>query len=124
MILRVLADVDPGELSVNLKFRGSPVLHPRVRKAKDDLILQIKNTIQLMSEEYQPCSACKVYIRYSFTNSRFDVDGPLKRTIDAIQEALNAVGYEWNDKRIEDLRVIKWVMNQPQIVIEMSELGE
>ncbi len=58
---------------------------------------------------------------FSFSSKRFDVDGPVKRTMDAVEKALKEMGFDWNDRRVVAVRADKDVSNPPGIDLYMYE---
>lgn len=115
-VLSVVSSVNPADLAINLRFKEKQVIHPRVRAAQDWLITDIKLAVP---DSYETCNPCTSEITFVFTSNRFDIDGPLKRTLDAIQKALKAKGYTWSDARISQLTVYKDVDEEPSIELEM-----
>ena len=117
--LHLNLDVDPRDLAINLRFKGKPVIHPRVRAAMDEVVVHTKQAIQ-DEVDYTPCKDCVVRIIFRFPSRRSDIDGPLKRFLDAIQEAHKALGLDWNDNRISKLVVVRDI-TRPGIVMTMDE---
>jgi Holliday junction resolvase RusA-like endonuclease len=115
-VLSIQSATNPGDLGVNLRFKEKQVIHPRARAAQDALITEIKASIP---DSYKPCSNCAVEVAFTFTSNRFDIDGPIKRTLDAIQKALKAKGYIWSDARVTKMVVSKYVDDEPGIELEM-----
>lgn len=119
------SDVDPRDLAVNVRFRGKAVTHPRARAAQEQLVAEIKQAIQA-EEAYDPCEDCGVVAKFMLPNRRSDHDGPLKRTLDAIEQAHKALGYTWNDNRVSKT-IVERVIVKPEvvgIVLLMGERGE
>jgi Holliday junction resolvase RusA-like endonuclease len=112
-------DVDPRDLAINRRFKGKPVIHPRVREAMDEVVIHTKQAIQ-GEVDYIPCKDCGVRIIFGFPSRRSDIDGPLKRFLDAIQEAHKALDLDWNDNRISKL-VVEREITWPGIVMKMDE---
>jgi Holliday junction resolvase RusA-like endonuclease len=61
-----------------------------------------------------------VTLIFTFVTGRFDIDGPIKRTLDAIEKAIKAKGYDWNDLRVVKLNVRKMVGESPGVQIYFS----
>lgn len=102
-LLQVWSSVDPRDLRINKKFRNNPHLPPGVSRAQDNLILDIK---QAIPDDYDPCQVdCGATLTFVFPDKRTDIDGPIKRTLDAIEKAIKAKGYKWHDGKIDHLAV-------------------
>lgn len=117
--------VDPGDMGVNLRFRGNQVIHPRAREARDTLVRDIVHAadgqlIDLGKDTW-------VSMSFTFRTRRFDIDGPIKRTLDALQLAMKQeVGYDdgWNDNRVTAIYVTKeWDRDNPGITIVAKKIG-
>jgi hypothetical protein len=113
----LLAKVDPGELGVNIRFKRSQAIHPRAKKAQRALVEAIKKEIE--GRPYEPCSRCYLSLVFTFANNRFDVDGPVKRTMDAVEMALKELGHKWNDRKVVEVRMAKQVGPEPNIDLMM-----
>ena len=112
-------DLDPRGLAINLRFRNKQIIHPRVRAAQDALITLIKQAIQ-KGGEYEPCRDCAVELVYTFPTTASDIDGPIKRTLDAIQMAHKSLGHTWHDNRISHLNVVK-TKGEPGMFLGMRQ---
>lgn len=114
--LTVHSAVNPGDLGVNLRFKGKQVIHPRARKAQDALIADVKKEVEKFGDafnlEYGSAS-----VHFTFTSSRFDIDGPLKRTLDAVERGIKAAGHAWNDSRLKEVYITKKVGDTPRVSI-------
>jgi hypothetical protein len=116
--------VDPGDLGVNLRFKGSQVIHPKARAAQAKLVKEIQKHIQGREQGYDvPEGACYLSLVFYFSSRRFDVDGPVKRTMDALEKALKGLTYEWNDRRVGVLRVEKQMLAKPGISLYLRPIG-
>jgi Holliday junction resolvase RusA-like endonuclease len=118
--LVVRSEVDPGDLGVNIRFRGRQALHPRSRAAMKKLMEDVTKAIE-STEGFQPCAVdCSLSIWFTFRNRRFDIDGPIKRTMDSLERAIKAAGYTWNDLRVDHLLVEKQTDPKPGIYIHLT----
>lgn len=115
-VLSVTSSINPADLAINIRFKEKQIIHPRVRAAQDGLITDIKLAVP---DSYETCNPCTAEVTFVFTSNRFDIDGPIKRTLDAIQKALKAKGYIWSDSRIHQLTIYKEVDELPCIELEM-----
>lgn len=115
----LMAKVDPGKLGVNLRFRNSQTIHPEARKAQRALADAIKKEITERPYDYEPCQRCYLSLVFTFGSNRFDVDGPVKRTMDAVEMALKELGHAWNDRKVVEVRMSKQTGPEPNIDIMM-----
>lgn len=113
--LTVHSDVNPGDLGVNLRFRGKQVIHPRARKAQNELIEDVKKAVERVPS-FNPEYGIAGVI-FTFTSNRFDIDGPLKRTLDSLERGIKAAGYQWNDSRLKEVYIEKKVGETPMLSI-------
>ncbi len=113
-------ETDPRDLALNLRFKGKPVTHPRVREAMDEVVVLTKQAI-LDELDYIPCKDCGVSLKFVVPSRRSDIDGPLKRFLDAVQAAHKALGLDWNDNRISKLMVERVIFDAPGIIMHMDE---
>lgn len=118
----VNSDIDPRELAINLRFKGKQILHPRVRAAQNALILEIKQAIQ-EERDYTPCERCGVNMVFSNPTRRSDVDGPIKRTLDSIEKAHKALGYQWHDGKIDKV-IASRSLGFTGMIVTMVDLDE
>lgn len=98
--------VSPADLGVNIHYRDSSVTHPRVRAAQDWLTIELK---ERMSQHgiYKLPKPARVELYFHFPTRGYDLDGPVKRTIDAIETAAKAQDIDWNDNWVTELFVRK-----------------
>jgi Holliday junction resolvase RusA-like endonuclease len=115
--LTVHSNVNPGDLGVNLRFKGKQVIHPRARAAQNALIEDVKQAVEKIPEFNPEYGIAGVL--FVFTSKRFDIDGPLKRTLDALERGIKAAGYNWNDSRIKEVYITKEVGETPMLSISL-----
>lgn len=109
--------IDPRDLAINLRYRGSHALPAKARKAHQRICEAVGEWIK--SHDYQPCDRCEVYLEFTFPSRRSDIDGPIKRTIDGLERGLKDWDIDWNDNRVEKLHVIRKIGPDPLIKITM-----
>lgn len=121
-LLQVWSNVDPRELQINRRFKKSQFIHPRARAAQRQLADDIRAAI---APDYQPCrDDCAVHLILHYPDRRSDIDGPIKRVLDALEMAVKEAGYAWHDGRIDHLRVSRRLTDirtkaEPGIYIQM-----
>ncbi len=120
--LGLRAMVDPGDLGVNIRFKRSQTIHPRAKAAQRALVDAIKKEISGRPYGYEPCSRCYLSLMFTFTSNRFDVDGPVKRTMDAVEMALKELGHAWNDRKVVQVNASKQVGPEPNIDLMMFSI--
>ena len=104
--LEVRSFADPRDLGVNIRFRGNQVKHPRARAAQELLTADIVRE----NPRWEPCDVCRVRIVFVYPDNRSDIDGPIKRTLDAVEAAVKEMGHKWHDGRVHGLEVYKRVI--------------
>lgn len=87
-------DVDPKLVSVNLRFRNNSTIHPTVRRNQKRIAEAAKKAAQ-EQEWVLPSGPLGIVLEFTFGDQVGDGDNPIKRTIDALQDAL-----EFNDSKI------------------------
>jgi Holliday junction resolvase RusA-like endonuclease len=120
----VVSQTDPANLAINIKHRDSSHLPASVKKAQNDLVIEIKAHLIEQDAEWvdDPDKIYKVKMEFGFKNIRSDIDGPVKRVLDAIQMALVARGHKWDDAMVYDLIVSKYGAKNPRINIWVEEM--
>jgi Holliday junction resolvase RusA-like endonuclease len=123
------SDTDPASLAVNKKHLIASRLPADVKKAQDDLVLEMKAqliTYEAMKEvdwlNGDDGSIYEVFMEFGFKSDQSDIDGPVKRVLDALQKALVARGYHWNDRMVYDLRVSKYLSTRPNITVKLERM--
>lgn len=103
--LVVRSPTNPLDVRVNSRFYGSQALPPAVREG----ILAIFHDTQRAVEEqgYDPgLGYVQMDITFTFASNRGDIDGPLKRTIDAVADGIKRSGYpKFHDGKVKKLVV-------------------
>ena len=121
--------VDPAALSVNKKSWNPNHLPKEVRKAQDDLVIELKQA--LTTQESHPdweagwiddTETFTVEMEFGFRSTNSDVDSPIKRVLDALEMALVAKGYDWNDRKVYDLIVSKYIDPIPTLMVILYPL--
>jgi len=127
----VHAEVDPASLAVNIKNLSNDHLPTSVKQAQGDLIYEIKK--HLIPQEGEKGDDLdwlngadgkifRVKMEFGFLSDRSDIDGPIKRVLDALQKAIVARGYHWNDAMVYDLWVLKYLTRHPSTHITVEEM--
>lgn len=99
--------VKPEDLSRNIQYRNSGVLPPRPRKAMARVSELVERAAR--EQEYIPGRKVAIFLSFPFGSKRSDVDGPIKRTIDAIEKGLRAAGPDesWNDRSVHAVQATR-----------------
>lgn len=102
------SDVNPLDLRVNIRYKGTQFVPKEVKEAvkalHDDTIRAI------FAQKWQPFKGpATVRLWFNFPGPRGDIDGPIKRTLDALQDGIVKVHgpRSFDDGRIWDLIVAK-----------------
>lgn len=68
-------------------------------------------------QAYTPGTKVAVYLSFPFSSRRSDVDGPIKRTIDAVQAGIRAARPDdrpaWNDRYVEVIQAARAKKDEP-----------
>jgi Holliday junction resolvase RusA-like endonuclease len=123
------SEIDPASLAVNKKHLIASYLPPEVKQAQDDLITEMKSAL-ISHEERADMSwlngeqgeLFEVRMEFGFKSDRSDIDGPIKRVLDALQKALTARGYYWNDNMVYGLIVDKYLTKKPNMTVVVTGL--
>lgn len=131
----VHSEVNPASLAVNIKNLTNDHLPPSVKQAQEDLIYEIKKHLILQEGDGtknggglldwldgEDVKIFKVKLEFGFLSDRSDLDGPIKRVLDALQRAITARGYHWNDHMVYDLQVLKYLTKHPAIQITVEKM--
>lgn len=115
--------IDPRDLQINQRYRGSHALPAKARKAHQRICEAVGDYLRRVPD-YEPCQRCEVWLGFWFPNRRSDTDGPIKRTLDGFERGLKDWGIEFNDNRVEVLHVHRYVGDTPKISITMIPWNE
>lgn len=114
LILRIHG-VRPEDLSRNIQYRNSGVLPPRPRAAMARITELVTRAVH--EQAYEPGEKVAAYLSFPFSSRRSDVDGPIKRTIDAVQAGIRAARPDdrpaWNDRNVETVQASRVPKDQP-----------
>jgi Holliday junction resolvase RusA-like endonuclease len=123
------SEIDPASLAVNKKHLIASHLPPEVKQAQDDLIVEMKaSLIDHESKENMTWldgmtgSIYEVRMDFGFKSDNSDIDGPIKRVLDALEKALVARGYHWKDRMVYGLIVDKYITRKPNMTIVVTGL--
>jgi hypothetical protein len=109
-ILELELAVDPRELQVNRRYRDNHALTPEVRAAMQTIQGQVFDAVH-EQPDFRLAGTYELALRFSFLTMASDIDGPVKRTIDAIALGINMAltyrGRVFNDNEICVLHVSK-----------------
>jgi hypothetical protein len=108
-IVAIVSAVDPRDLQANRRFKNSHVLPTPVRKAMTHLE-QLSYT-QVATTRWKPTRSTRyaVDLTFTFPTANSDIDGPIKRTIDAVFRGMRRAcdHPSVNDARVVELHVTK-----------------
>lgn len=109
------------DLRVNHRYRDVRKLPPLIANAMRQLTRDAEMAVKASGVEFPKSSKVrlKVSIWFTFDSMRPDVDGPSKRTLDAI-----AAGCGFNDGRVDELNLYRTEVGTPGIVAVVETLGE
>lgn len=123
------SQIDPASLAVNKKHLIASHLPPEVKKAQDDLILEIKSALIEYEKKVDSSwldgtngNIYEVFMEFGFKSDNSDLDGPIKRVLDALQKALVAREYHWNDRMVYDLHVSKYLSRSPNMTLKVERM--
>jgi Holliday junction resolvase RusA-like endonuclease len=121
MIVVIESGVDPKDLRVNHRYRDVRKLPPLIANAMKQLTKDAERAGKATGVEIPKDRRVrlKVSIWFTFNDMRADVDGPSKRTLDAI-----AAGLEFNDNRVDELTLVRSSVGPPGIVAVVETVGE
>lgn len=106
MRIEGIVPVDPKSLRVNIRFQSNRTLPPIVRKAMEDTKRVLEQDAIAQDWEVRPLDRYAMRLDIIMNDKRADLDGPIKRTIDAIAD-----GLQINDQKIDELHVYRHVGN-------------
>lgn len=122
-MIAVEVDINPADLAVNIRYKNRQYLPKRVKDAQQEVKDAVARAIEWRGY-YDPPMRCTVVLDYFFARRNSDIDGPVKRTLDAIQMAFEQHDVAWNDSQVRELIVHKWTAGEaersPGIVIQMD----
>jgi hypothetical protein len=100
--LGVVSRVDARELAINKRYKSNAILPQEVKDAKTNIQDDVFESIMHAREirEWIPPNPAELIVDFYFPTMQSDLDGPLKHTLDAIQDGVNKAGYEWNDRAV------------------------
>jgi hypothetical protein len=121
MILTI--DVDPRRLAINKKMRDTFAAPQDVSKAKQEVEGKVVDWMDGNPEWVAPKYA-RVDFIFTVPNNKMDVDAPIKRTLDAIEEGIKRYQPDWNDRNVMEVLSIKDVMKDedPSIFLRVREV--
>lgn len=117
--LHLSLKIDPRDLAANVRYRGSHALPAKARKAHRHMCEAVGEFLKTV--DYVAPQSTALYLTFTFPSRRSDIDGPIKRTIDGLERGLKHWDVEWNDNRIDDLKVNRKI-GEPGIEIWMFQL--
>lgn len=92
MIIVIESDVDPKSLRINHRYLNISRTPPEIAKAFKQLVADVQAVRDRIGATINKESRVEVHITYTMNDLRADVDGPSKRTLDAV-----AAGLGYND---------------------------
>ena len=108
-LINIQTQIDPRNLQANKRYKHSHVLPTQVRQAMKRLERMAQDQLSESSWLPTPTTRYAVRLSVTFPTANSDIDGPVKRTIDAVfrgmRKAVDMV--EVNDLRVVDLHVTK-----------------
>jgi Holliday junction resolvase RusA-like endonuclease len=123
------SDINPASLAVNKKHLIASHLPPEVKQAQDDLIVEMKASLinhegreNMTWLDGTTGSIYEVRMDFGFKSDNSDIDGPIKRVLDALEKALVARGYHWKDRMVYSLIVDKYITRKPNMTIVVTGL--
>jgi hypothetical protein len=117
----VISSVDPGDLRINLRYTSNKTLPKVVKDAKANLAADVFEKARSYNPPYDPPTKAIVNLTFTFSSLAFDLDGPLKHTLDALQDGLRMAGHPtWNDRYIWEITLYREI-GEPGIIIHMAE---
>lgn len=121
MKVTISSAVDPKDLRVNHRYRDVRKLPPLIANAMKKLTedAQRAGVSHGVAIPKTPKVRLGVSIWFTFNDMKADVDGPSKRTLDAI-----AAGLEFNDNRVDELHLYRTDVGTPGIVAEVWTLED
>lgn len=114
----VSSAVNPKEGRVNIRYRDITKLPPLIAKFINQLTTDAANAAKEQGWEPGTKSRLSVELVITMDDRRADLDGPLKRTLDAL-----AAGLRFNDSRVDYLSLRRRV-GTPGIVAVVTTVGE
>lgn len=61
----------------------------------------------MIQNQFSPPYETRVKLVFWFPTRASDIDGPIKRALDAVEQGIKDAGCDWNDNRITSLVVYK-----------------
>lgn len=117
MRLSFFAPVNPKDLAVNTRFLSNKALPAVVREAKKQLaeVAQLEMAAQNPGWRQSGTDHYIVSIAFHMPDKRNDVDGPLKRAIDAIFEGAGLF-----DSRVQEIYLKRYHVDEDQVGIDVE----
>lgn len=114
--------VDPRILGVNNRYRTNAVTPKDVRAEQLQLALDVSGAVR--DQGFVPGKCHRAFLVFTVPNRRSDLDGPIKRVLDAIQDGIRMAGYrDFNDNSFEDIHIYR-KKGEPQVSVRVVTLPE
>ena len=114
-MLTIEVPVNPANISVNIRYLSNSTVPPAVRREMDTIVEYAELAAQEMEWEIGATDYLDIHFIYYFENWRPDLDNPIKRSLDALSEAL-----VFNDNRVVHLCVTRRIDPvSPRIRVEV-----
>lgn len=114
----VSAMVDPKDLAVNRRYKTNATLPAAVTYAKQTLQGKVFDAIAAAGD-WKPPKEASVNLLFNFPDLRNDLDGPIKHTLDALQDGIRQAGFRWNDRAIWELYIRRRI-GEPLIFLSIQ----
>jgi hypothetical protein len=104
-------DLSPSDVSVNARFQNNSVIPPKVRAGMEAIKDSVEQQIEREGFTVGPEDFLIFSLDFFFKTWAGDIDNPIKRTIDAVMDAINRDKQHGkvDDKRIIALHVRKMI---------------
>lgn len=122
-LINIQEAIDPRLLQVNRRLKGGHWIKPETKAAMDQLSLLAAQQVSGRTWIPTKMSRFVVSLEFTFPTSNSDIDGPIKRTIDAVFTGMRKVVDlpHVNDSRITSLWVRKFV-GEPFLCCFITEI--
>jgi hypothetical protein len=118
MRLDFTSDMDPKRFAVNIRFLSNRALPPDVRAAKEELSDETSRQMVTQNPGWRqrPSDFYIVAIDFYMADFKTDIDGPVKRSLDAVCHGAGIF-----DSRVLELYVRKYRSWVPGIGVSISQ---
>lgn len=123
--LTVRSAVNPLDIRINTRYKSSQFVPEPVKAAVRLIIADVEDAVRSQGWVPPRTRPVKVTVLFTFPTLAGDIDGPIKRCLDALAKGIkNAADPSFDDKYIHELHVFRFAASkgggEPGIFIEVE----